>query len=144
MIRGYFNQARGMRRPFVDATFVFPAYPGHRLDVRLLIDTGADRTVLSPRDALAIEPLLAAFPPGPILRGVGGITATRNADVEITMGTYTSTLALTIFAPAVGAFSMPSVLGRDILSRFALFMEERTQRVLLLEPDEADRVTWST
>lgn len=39
---------------------------------------------------------------------------------------------------------MPSVLGRDILSRFALFMEERTQRVLLLEPDEADRVTWST
>ena len=28
-------------------------------------------------------------------------------------------------------------LGRDVLSRFALFMEERSGRVLLLEPHEA-------
>lgn len=37
---------------------------------------------------------------------------------------------------------MPSILGRDVLSRFALVMEERTNRVLLLEPEEADRVNW--
>lgn len=34
--------------------------------------------------------------------------------------------------------SIPSLLGRDVLARFALFFEERTGRVLLLEPSEAD------
>jgi len=33
---------------------------------------------------------------------------------------------------------IPSLLGRDILSHFALFVEERTNRVLLLEAHEAD------
>ncbi|MCI0438462.1 MAG: hypothetical protein L0177_04955 [Chloroflexi bacterium] len=33
---------------------------------------------------------------------------------------------------------LPPILGRDILSRFALFLEERTDRVFLLEPHEAD------
>ena len=33
---------------------------------------------------------------------------------------------------------IPSLLGRDVLSHFALFLEERTGRVLLLEPHEAD------
>lgn len=33
---------------------------------------------------------------------------------------------------------LPPLLGRDILSRFALFLEERTNRVFLLEPHEAD------
>ena len=32
---------------------------------------------------------------------------------------------------------IPSLLGRDVLSHFALFLEERTGRVLLLEPHEA-------
>jgi hypothetical protein len=30
------------------------------------------------------------------------------------------------------------MIRRDILSRFALFMEERTNRLFLLEPDEVD------
>ena len=33
---------------------------------------------------------------------------------------------------------LPSLLGLDILSHFALFVEDRTNRVLLLEPAEAD------
>lgn len=110
--------------------------------MKLLIDTGADRTVLSPRSALSIGNILAAFPPGLSLRGVGGVTTTRSADVEFIMGTFSAALTLTIFSPTVGALSMPSVLGRDILSRFALVMEERTDRVLLLEPAEADLINW--
>ena len=35
---------------------------------------------------------------------------------------------------------IPSLLGRDLLSYFALFIEERSHRVLLREPDEADAV----
>jgi hypothetical protein len=34
--------------------------------------------------------------------------------------------------------SIPSLLGRDILAHFGLFYEERTGRVLLLDPAEAD------
>ncbi|MGI8552157.1 MAG: hypothetical protein ACR2PL_15450 [Dehalococcoidia bacterium] len=32
---------------------------------------------------------------------------------------------------------VPSLLGRDLLSFFALFLEERTRCVLLLDPAEA-------
>jgi len=142
MIRGYFDLTRGMLRPFVDAALVFPALARRRVDVRLLINTGADRTVLSPGDALPIASLLGSLPPGPALRGVGGTTTTRRADVVITMATFSANLTLTIFSPSLGARSMPSVLGRDVLSHFALVVEERTDRVLLLTPDEADRVNW--
>jgi hypothetical protein len=45
---------------------------------------------------------------------------------------------LTILEPQVPLLPIPSLLGRDILARFALVMEERTRRVLLLEPAEAD------
>jgi hypothetical protein len=38
--------------------------------------------------------------------------------------------------------TIPSLLGRDILSRFALFMEERTNRPFLLEPDAAFHAAW--
>ncbi|MBI4504935.1 MAG: hypothetical protein HY691_05315 [Chloroflexi bacterium] len=33
---------------------------------------------------------------------------------------------------------IPSLLGRDILAYFALFLEELTDRVLLLDPSEVD------
>lgn len=35
---------------------------------------------------------------------------------------------------------IPSLLGRDLLSHFALFYEERANLVLLLEPNEAEAV----
>ena len=40
--------------------------------------------------------------------------------------------------PPDARLAIPSLLGRDILSNFALFIEERTDKVLLLEPAEAD------
>ena len=40
---------------------------------------------------------------------------------------------------------IPFLLGRDVLSHFALFLEERTNRVLLLEAYEADALPlWRT
>ena len=49
---------------------------------------------------------------------------------------------MTILEPIPGKLlPIPSLPGRDILSRFALYMEERTGRVLLLEPAEAESLT---
>ncbi len=54
---------------------------------------------------------------------------------------YSTPLTLTLLEPEPGNISpLPSLLGRDILSHFALFMEERTGQLLLLEPHEVSQV----
>ena len=143
MIRGYFATIRTRRRPVVDAVFHFPTLDDRSLQARLLVDTGADRTVLAPLDAtrlvreLGID--LAALTAGAPSRGVGGLWSTRTIEAVLTLDSIAMPLSLTILEPPPGPLSpIPSLLGRDILSCFALFMEERTSRVLLLEPNEAD------
>ena len=143
MIRGYFATIRTRQRPVVDAAFRFPTLGDRSLQARLLVDTGADRTVLAPLDAarlrreLGID--LAALAADAPSRGVGGQWNTRTIEAVLTLDSIAMPLSLTILEPPPGPLSpIPSLLGRDILSRFALFMEERTSRVLLLEPDEAD------
>jgi hypothetical protein len=58
------------------------------------------------------------------------------------MDSYSTPLTLTVLTPepSLPPLTVPSLLGRDILSRFALFVEERTGGVLLLTPDEADQL----
>ena len=77
---------------------------------------------------------------GPSMRGVGGLVETRNVPATLSMGGLSLDLTLVVFVQTRDRQTMPSLLGRDVLSHFALFMEERTQRVLLLEPEEADRL----
>jgi len=148
VIRGYFL-ARGVRRrPFVDAEISLPAFGNRSIDVPLLIDTGADRTILAPNDASQLMAQLglrlADLPEGPPSTGVGGRMATRRIEATLVIGGFiTAPLALTILEPPRGvSLPIPSLLGRDILSLFALFLEERTDRVLLLEPHEADAITF--
>jgi hypothetical protein len=61
----------------------------------------------------------------------------------LTIGTNPLTVDLRILAPPTEAerramAGLPSLLGHDVLSQFALIVEQRTDRVLLLEPAEAD------
>ncbi len=61
---------------------------------------------------------------------------------SLTLGPRTFPIALRILAPDTprqrqAISRIPSLLGRDILAHFALFVEERSQRVILLEPHEA-------
>lgn len=142
MIRGFLAGPPATRRPFARAHLTFPslALAG---DAFLLIDTGADSTVLAPADAAQLRVSLAQLPPGRSSAGVGGTTPTVTAPAIVTLGTFSFPVTLRILAPAtpsqVQALStIPSLLGRDILAHFALFFEQRTQRVLLLEPHEAD------
>lgn len=140
MIRGYFATTGTRRRPFVHAVCAFPALR-RPFEVPLLVDTGADRTVISPLDAhrlsRALGMQLTTLAKGPPSTGIGGRMDTYIIDAVLTLGTFTTPLRLTILDPT-SSLPIPSLLGRDILSRFALFVEERTDRVLLLDPAEAD------
>ena len=60
---------------------------------------------------------------------------TREIETVLTMQSYST--PLTIYIPKT-PLPIHSLFGRTVLSHFALFMEERTDRVLLLEPTEAD------
>jgi predicted aspartyl protease len=142
MIRGYFGGPHSRRRPFVIADLSIPdlAIAG---TVHFLVDTGADSTVLSPRDAalLGLDP--SHLPSGPTSTGVGGQMATVSTQAILALDTLQFPTTLRILAPAgrrqrEALRTIPSLLGRDILRHFAFFLEERTDRVLLLTPDEAD------
>jgi predicted aspartyl protease len=116
---------------------------GRSGDVHFLVDTGADGTLLSPTDALFLGVDPSRLPPGPPTTGVGGITPTVQGQATVTLDTHALTANLRILAPQTAAQSralarIPSLLGRDLLAHFALVVEQRTGRILLLEPDEAD------
>ena len=143
MIRGFFTRRGARSRPFVDATFSFLAPFVGTFRVPLLVDTGADRTVIGPSDAsrlsrrLGID--LSTLPSGVPSRGVGGQQNTRTIQSTLAIGPFATALTLTILDPGSSPFlAIPSLLGRDVTSRFALIVEERTNRVLLLDPQEAD------
>lgn len=144
MIRGYFLTRGSRRRPFVHATFTFPAFP-RTFDTHLLVDTGADRTVIGPPDgsrlARVLGIALTALPMGLPSTGVGGTSSTRTIAAVLALGAFSTPVTLTILEQRslrTPLPPIPSLLGRDVLAHFALFLEERTQRVLLLDSPEVD------
>jgi len=136
MIQGYFTTG-ATRRPFVSARLQFPNLGNQRHPVELLVDSGADRTVLSSLDALRLGIILASLESGLPSTGVGGQTDTRIIEAFLTIDSFSIPLTLTIVETSR---PIPSLLGRDLMSHFALFMEERTGRVLLLEPHESEHL----
>ncbi len=142
MIRGYFGGYPGRKRPFILARLAIPALTVAG-KVHFLIDTGADSTVLAPRDAGLLNLDLSRLPPGPVSTGVGGQTPTASTPATLTLDALPFTTTLRILAPTnsqqrQALRTIPSLLGRDLLAHFALILEERTDRVLLLSPSEAD------
>jgi predicted aspartyl protease len=138
MIQGYFKPAGITSRPYIQALFQFPSRGPRQVAVELLVDTGADRTILGPADAHRLRLDLAALPPGVPSTGVGGRTPTSIIDAVLTLDGFSTTLVLPVMLiqPGQPGFPIPSLLGRDVLSQFALFLEQRSDRVLLLTPDE--------
>jgi hypothetical protein len=140
MIRGYLSSIASRQRPFVGALFQFPTLGNRQLTVELLIDTGSDRTVLAPLDAMRLGIDVGRLPAGRSTRGIGGKVPTKTVQAVLTLDSFSMALPLTILMPRRSIPPIPSVLGRDVLSNFALFFEVRSQRVLLLEPAEAAQI----
>jgi predicted aspartyl protease len=140
MIRGFFHEEGGRRRPFITAHLAIPSQSASG-DVEFLVDTGADSTVLAPADAIFLGLDVARFRRGTPSTGVGGTIGTAFTDATLTLDDLTYDLPLRLLVPTTRAqgralFRLPSLLGRDFLSHFALFMEERSRRVILLESHE--------
>lgn len=145
MIRGYFSTRGGISRPYVTARFQFPSLENRTLETRLLVDTGADRTLLAPRDCKRLIRRfgldLTSLATKATGTGIGGKVNMRALEAVLILPPFSIALTLTVLAPEPGNTpAIPSLLGRDVLSRFALFMEERTGQVLLLEEQEVHQV----
>ena len=137
MIRGSFTGPPGRRRPQVVAHVAIDL-TGRGEDITFVVDTGADRTLLSVADAEALGLDAEALPAGRSL-GIGGAAATVMAPATLRLGTrlFRATLRVLVGSTDVQR-RIPSVLGGDILAHFGLYIEERRDLVLLLEPHEAD------
>ena len=141
MIRGALRHDGARSRPFVPALLTIPSLQ-LSADTAFLVDTGADGTLLALRDAALMGVDVGLLPAGPPSTGVGGTVRTVQAPATITLGEHTYDLTLRIVAPETRAQRLalariPSLLGRDILARFALFYDHAQDLVLLLEADEA-------
>lgn len=123
----------GANAPFIEARLIVP-----RLDVGgsdwFLVDTGADETLLSGGDALRLR-----LDPGKLLlgkdfRGIGGV---ERCFEERAILVFTEqdgagviyTLALNISPATAGMRPLPSLLGRDIISRWRMTYDPPRGRV---------------
>lgn len=89
--------------------------------------------MLSPAKADRIRLNLDSLGTGRGSTGIGGSVSTRVVECQFTIQDYTTRLPLQI--PEI-RMPIPAILGRDIMADFALFMEERTERVLLLNQND--------
>ena len=73
--------------------------------------------------------------------GVGGQVRIRSAQAILAMGEFSTTAEIGILEPpprGEPVRPIPSLLGRSVISRFGLIVDERTDRILLLAAHEFD------
>lgn len=144
-IRGYFDLS-GRARVKVRVVCQKPQADG---EVRFLVDTGASRTVLSERDAAELEmnyDALQKLPQG--LLGFGGRVDTYVIDdaellFESEEGVYSEHLRPLFVVKHDIADErlrermkrLPSVLGCDILDKFALIRDRRKEQVVITDEE---------
>ena len=134
MLRGHFGSLGGRNAPYLRCHLEFPEFPDlEGGEVDFLVDTGADRTTLSRPAAENMGLNLATLPDGGTSTGVGGVSAVRMVESQLLVQSFSITFWLRIWE---SQHTSTSVLGRDFIQHFALFVEEGTGRVLFL--DNAD------
>lgn len=110
--------------------------------VEFLVDTGADSTLLAPADLIFLGVDQRGLAATGLSTGIGGTIRTATVDIILWLDQRALTASARVLLPGRlqqhALARIPSLLGRDILREFALFMEERSGRVLLLDALEAD------
>lgn len=119
-------------RPYVRA--FLEAQDGTWVECLFLVDTGADRTLVTADVArrLGRETLLSTR----TIMGIGGIVETREVCttlrlVGVSGRPYNATGSYGVF---IDEMNTECVLGYDVLNRFAVVFEKRTDTIWLLHP----------
>ena len=142
MIEGYFvaDEKACFRRPHIDVAITSPESNGNSIEVSFVIDTGADLTLISPFDGQRICRQLGvdmhSLPLGKRIGGIGGQVDTKAILATLVIGSYKTTMQIPIVDLPPGPNDMPSLIGRDIIYDFALFMEHGRDRLFLLRDAE--------
>jgi len=142
VIPGFFDPERSRPAPMVRVDVLMSPATNSWLTVDFLLDTGAGRTCLHPRDSLRSglsEATLAEpgnWPHHQRMSGVGGSTlyyvtrtvysfATDSGESEVIEG------QILIAQPRPDNAGLPSLLGWDMLYRFEVLVDWRSRRVEL-------------
>lgn len=151
MIKGFYKEELGFARPYVLAKIIFPKFDISE-HLEFLVDSGADSTMISERDAMRIGLDYTKLEKSKKdVGGIGGKAETYVAEVIIKIQRdfveRVKVLVIKHLIPEdmkeeerkelVNLYRrIPSILGRDIIDNFGLFMHKRTHRILLLRDDE--------
>lgn len=149
MIRGYFKQKD--RNPYLAVEVILPEFSISQR-VRFLVDTGASTTIINEGDALRLGLNFSKLKKADIkIGGIGGFAETYEAD-----GILLSEVK-PIYSGAIyflkhhilseisedeqqkmkkWFLSQPSLLGKNIIYEYSLFMHYLSEKMLLLEDHE--------
>jgi hypothetical protein len=125
MLEGRFARASGA--PYIQAHVSFP-----RLRLRgflwLLIDTGADVSVLMPRDSKRLNIDFHALRNSTESQGIGGIARAYQETAAISFYDrhyiYSYNIRIEVAAQLAHNSSIPSLLGRDILGQWRVIVDK--------------------
>jgi hypothetical protein len=122
MLRGRFEGARG--RPYLDGQLVIPRL-SLEAGLSFLVDTGADRTVLMPTDALNMGVDYSGLTTYERSIGASGISTSFVEEgyvsfTEASGTTHFFRIDLRIVPPVSGLEGVLSLLGRDVLNRLRM------------------------
>ena len=124
MLEGRFSGASGA--PYIQAHVSFPRLGVHGV-LWLLIDTGADVTVLMPRDSLRLGMDFRLLTNVTASQGIGGISRGSHEPAAISFYDrrymYSYVLKIELAAPIAHNTRLPSLLGRDILRKWRLIVD---------------------
>ena len=143
MISGYYLiDDNDIQRPYIDLDVDFPAPINARLRVSFVVDTGADRTLLSAQVAQELERRfdfdIRSLERDISIVGVGGMVDTRRIDATLSQGGRWIQTPILIIEAVPGPNTVTSLLGRDFIDDYALFLQRSNERVLLLDEAEAE------
>lgn len=122
MLRGRFGDTTG--RPYLEGRLILPRL-NVQGDISFLVDTGADRTVLMPVDAVRLGIDYRQLRGSHVTVGLGGMAHMFvEADAAVflegaaTLHLYFVDIAIPSFTPEIA--DLPSLLGRDVLDRWRM------------------------
>ena len=122
MLEGRFGNTSG--RPYLEGKLYIPRF-SIGVPLSFLVDTGADSTTLMPADTTLLGldvSLLKRSSAGCV--GIGGATECYEEPAMLVFADseflYTYLIALAIIPPTSGLQDIPSLLGRDVLDKWAM------------------------